>query len=227
MTDPTRTPRVKICGLTRREDAVAAAEAGADYLGVVLVPSSPRAVEPDRVGGLVEGLAPLPVLVSADADPEELVEVARLSGAGVLQLHGDETPDDLRALRAGTLRAEGTWHLWKAVRVRERDDVERALERFGELADALLLDGWTPDALGGTGVSFSWGDVGALRDAFPAELELVVAGGLTPGNVGRAVELLAPEVVDVSSGVEACPGIKDAEAVRAFVEAARAAPAPT
>lgn len=210
--------KVKICGLTRRADAAEAAGAGADYLGVVLVPSSPRHVESARAREVVAGLGAIPVVVVADAAPEAVARAAEIVGAGVVQLHGSESPDDL--LR---LRELGGWHLWKAIRVRDTAGVDDAVEPFVGIADGILLDGWDPDAPGGTGTAFSWEDVGDLRERLSPGLTLVAAGGLTPGNVTRAVRSLSPHVVDVSSGVESRPGVKDARKVRAFVESARAA----
>lgn len=214
--------KVKICGLTRRADAAEAARAGADFLGVVLVPSSPRHVETARAREVVAGLEAIPVVVVADAPPEAVARAAEIVGAGVVQLHGGESPDDL--LR---LRELGGWRLWKALRVRDPADLEDAVEPFVGVADGILLDGWDPDRLGGTGTAFSWEDVGPVRERISPGLTVVAAGGLTPGNVTRAVRSLSPHVVDVSSGVESRPGVKDVEKLRAFVENARAARAPS
>lgn len=211
-------PRVKICGLTRREDALAAADAGADYLGVVVVPSSPRAVSMEEARSLTEGIEVPLALVTADRDPDELAREARGVGADVLQLHGDERPDDVERLRDG-----GDWAVWKAVRIREAGDLEEALRRFGGLVDAIHLDGWHPRRLGGTGIRFPWNEVARIRQGVPEGMTLVAAGGLTPENVGEAVRLLRPDVVDVSSGVEARTGIKDPTKVMAFIRAARSA----
>lgn len=208
---------VKICGLTRRADATEAAAAGADYLGVVLVPSSPRHVDTARAREVVAGLDALPVVVVADAAPEAVARAAEIVEAGIVQLHGSETPDEL--LR---LRELGGWRLWKALRVRDPAALEDAVESFLGVADGILLDGWDPDAPGGTGTAFSWEEVRPLRDRLSPDLTLVAAGGLTPENVTRAVQSLSPDVVDVSSGVESRPGVKDARKVRAFVESARA-----
>lgn len=216
-TDPTG-PQVKICGLTRRSDAAGAAEAGADYLGVVLVPSSPRHVETARAREVVAGLGATPVAVVAHGAPEAVARAAEIVGAGVVQLHGYETPDDL--LR---LRELGPWRLWKALRVRNADELEEAVAPFVGVADGILLDAWKPGVLGGTGTAFAWEEVGRLRERIPDGLTVVAAGGLTPENVGDAVRTLSPDVVDVSSGVESGPGIKDLDGVRTFVEAARAA----
>ncbi len=209
-------PRVKICGLTTPEDARAAARAGADHLGAVLVPSSPRAVTADEAGGLAGDLDVSLVLVSADRDPEALARDAETAGADVLQLHGEEEPEALLGLRE-----LGDWTLWKAVRIRDAGEAEAALERYAEVADALLWDGWHPERLGGSGVRFPWAEVARVRREFPPGLELVAAGGLTPENVAAAIDLLEPDVVDVSSGVERAPGAKDSGRIAAFVDAVR------
>lgn len=217
---PVAETQVKICGLTRRADAATAAEAGADFLGVVLVPSSPRHVESARAREVVQGLGATPVAVVAHGTPEAVARAAEIVGAGVVQLHGYETPDDL--LR---LRELGPWRLWKALRIRNADELEEEVTPFLGVADGILLDGWRPGVLGGTGTSFAWEDVGPIRERIPSDLTVVAAGGLDAENVVEAVRTLSPDVVDVSSGVESEPGIKDPERVRAFVEAVRAAPA--
>lgn len=208
--------RVKICGLTRPMDGEEAGRAGADLVGCVLVPSSPRAVDAVRAGeiGAAAGL-PL-VLVVADLTPERAAEAATVAGASVLQLHGDEDPSQLEELRR-----LGPWSIWKGVRIRDVAAASEAFLRWGGLADGVLLDGWAPGALGGTGVSFPWEEVGALRPAMPSGTVLIAAGGLTPENVERAVALLEPDVVDVSSGVESAPGVKDHRRLREFVVQAR------
>ena len=205
-------PAVKICGLRRREDAEAAARAGADYLGVVLVPGTARAMTPETAREVLRGLLVPVVVVVADSPLSLAVEAAEILGAEVIQLHGAESPGFVAELAAG-----GPWRVWKSIRVRGVDDVGRGLETYGEVADGLLLDGWHPVRIGGSGVSFSWAEVEAVRDAFPEGLDLIAAGGLTPSNVEEAVRRLAPEVVDVSSGVELSPGIKSPELIAAFV----------
>lgn len=214
-------PGIKICGLTRPEDARVAAEAGAAYLGVVVVPDTPRAVRPADARRIRGDLEAKLALVSADAPTARLARDAREAGAEVLQLHGSESPDDVRSLREA-----GEWTIWKSVRVRGADDVEEAIDAFADLVDALHLDGWHPERLGGTGRRFPWAAAGGLRDRLPGTTRLVAAGGLTPENVGEAVRSLRPDVVDVSSGVEVEPGVKDPERVRAFVRAVRRAAGP-
>lgn len=208
--------KVKICGLTTVEDAVAADAAGADYLGMVLSQGFGRSLLPDdgvEVGLVVE--APV-VAVLVDESPSEAERIARLVEASVIQLHGSESPEYV-----AELRRRGSWAIWKAVSVRRPDDVIRTIEAMGSFVDGLLLDGWHPSRPGGSGVAFSWKDAAAVRDAFPPGLDLIAAGGLTPLNVAEAVSVLRPDVVDVSSGVELHPRRKDHELVRSFIENAR------
>jgi len=209
---------VKVCGVTRAGDARTAAAAGADFVGAILSPGFARSVEPAAAAAFVPAGEAVLVAVVVDAGVAGASALARAAGAGVIQLHGDEPPGDLRALRE-----EGAWRLWKAVRVRSPADVEAALERYGGVAHGLLLDGFLPGRLGGTGVPFSWETVAPLRERFPEDLALIAAGGLTPDNVGEAVRVLRPSVADVSSGVESRTGVKDPEKVRAFVARARRA----
>ena len=209
---------VKICGVTRREDARLAVGAGADYIGAILSPGYSRSIEPETAAQFLEvGEATL-VAVFVDAAVTRAVRAARAAGAGMIQLHGDERPDYLRELRN-----EGPWRLWKAVRLRRPAEIVAAAERWVGIADGLLLDGFREGSAGGQGARFPWKALEAVRHAIPVELKLVVAGGLTSENVDKAVARLAPDVVDVSSGVEAQLGIKDPDRVRAFVERARAA----
>jgi phosphoribosylanthranilate isomerase len=210
-------PEVKVCGLTRREDAVVAVDAGAAYLGVVLAPGGRRTVTPGAAGVILTALAATRVGVFVDATAAAVREAAGIAGLDVLQLHGDEALDEVLLLR------EEGWRVWKAVRVRDADDFSRAAARWGGHVEALLLDGFSPEAHGGTGRRFPWEAVAERRDELPPVTRLVAAGGLDAWNVGRATALLRPDVVDVSSGVEAAPGVKDPASVRAFAAAALAA----
>lgn len=208
--------RVKICGLRRPQDAVVAAEAGADFLGCVLVEASPRAVTP-REAAEVGRATELPlVLVVAGRCLEWIEEAGHVAGASVIQLHGDESPSML-----SELKARGPWDVWKGVRTRGLEDALAAAGAFGGVADGLLLDGWAPGSLGGTGVRFDWEEVSRGREAIPPGCLFIAAGGLNPENVSRVVSLLTPDVVDVSSGVEESPGRKDPARVQDFVRRAR------
>ncbi len=210
-------PQVKICGLTRPDDARIAAEAGARYLGTIRVEGSPRYVEAGDARRIGEAAPELPlVLVVADEPVDRLVAHARESGARVLQLHGSEPPEYL-----AEVRSRGGWELWKARRVRSSDEILRTVDRYREVADLLLLDAWHPEKLGGTGELFPWPALEAVRGEWPDAPRLGVAGGLVPENVDEAIRRLRPQVVDVSSGVEARPGVKDPERLRAFLARAR------
>jgi phosphoribosylanthranilate isomerase len=210
---------VKICGLTRRSDAELAALHGARYGGAILAPGGKRTVPAQNVATLFQGLPLRRVGVFVDAPLDDILQAGRAGALDVLQLHGEESPARLRELRG-----EGSWMLWKAIRVRRPSDLAEAVDVYGADADALLLDAWSPDAHGGTGTRFDWDALARERSLIPDTTALVVAGGLTPQNVALAVALLRPDVVDVSSGVEVSPGVKDAAAVAAFIAAALGQP---
>lgn len=211
-------PRVKICGTGRAEDVRAAADAGAAYVGLVLA-ESPRRLEPSDAAALARtareaDVAPVGVVVDRTAD--EVEALADRVGLDVVQLHGREPPEACAELR------EAGREVWKAVRPRSREELEAAADRYRGAVDALLVEGWSPERAGGTGATFphAWLEEVRVRRAVG---RLVLAGGLDPATVGEAVRRVAPDVVDVSSGVEASPGRKDPERIRAFVAAARSA----
>jgi phosphoribosylanthranilate isomerase len=211
---------VKICGVTRREDSLHAAAVGADYVGTILSPGYSRSIEPSRAADFLAGGSATLVAVLVDATVAEAASAARTSGAGVIQLHGDERPDYVRALRE-----EGPWQLWKVIRVRRAAEIIAAAERWVGVADGLHLEGFGEGSGGGQGARFPWKALESVRHDIPGELKLIVAGGLDPESVESAVLRLAPDVVDVSSGVESLRGVKDPERVREFEERARAAAA--
>jgi phosphoribosylanthranilate isomerase len=208
-------PALKICGITRREDAEAATAAGAGYLGFVLVPSSPRVITAERVASLTAGLAPRTVVVLADEGMETL-QLAERAAADVIQLHGRESAKEVKRICD-----EGRWEVWKAVRVKSPEAAREAALRYGEVASGLVLDGWHPTRLGGAGARFSWESMAGFRSELPPGLRFVVAGGITPLNVGLAVRLLSPDVIDVSSGVERRPGVKDHDLIQALARGMR------
>ncbi len=199
--------RVKICGITRKEDALAAMEAGAHALGLVFYPKSPRYVEPQRARDLVGGLPPLVswVGVFVDVPVEEMITTARMVGLDTLQLHGDESPQVCR-----TCREEG-FRVIKALRLASRDDL-KAGEDYRGVISALLLDTKVSGEYGGTGRSFPWELATEIRG-----IPVILAGGLNPENVAEAIKVARPWGVDVSSGVERAPGIKDHEKMRRFI----------
>jgi phosphoribosylanthranilate isomerase len=204
--------RVKICGITTPEDGVMAAEAGADAIGFVFWPRSRRHVDAHQAREIGRAVSPLVLRVGVfvDASLEELARTADAAALDVLQLHGDEPPEIFDSLSRRGL---------KAMRVGAGFEGELAL-RYEGRASGLLLDAQDDRAPGGTGMTFDWA---AARDLRPRVSYLVLAGGLTAENVGQAISVVRPDAVDVSSGVESAPGRKDADKVRAFIEAVRRA----
>jgi phosphoribosylanthranilate isomerase len=205
--------RIKICGLTRAEDVRAAAEAGADAVGFVCYPASPRFVPAERLAPLARQLPPFvtPVLLFVNA-PAAAVDVAlaQIPGA-LLQFHGAESRADCERFGRSYLRA---------VRMEERIDLIDCERRFTS-AGALLVDAPAP-GFGGGGQVFNWT---WLPPAVMRGKPLVLAGGLSEANVADAIRQVRPFAVDVSSGVETAPGIKSAEQIHRFVAAVRAADA--
>jgi phosphoribosylanthranilate isomerase len=205
-----RRTRVKICGITRVEDALAACAAGADAIGLVFYAGSPRAVS---IATAAEICRELPPFVNAvglfvNATAAEIDAVLREVPLALLQLHGDETPAACAQLRHPYL---------KALRMRADTDVDTdvmaELARYPD-ARALLLDTYSPDAWGGTGKTFDWTRIPAAVRG-----RIILAGGLNPDNVADAVVQVRPYAVDVSGGVEAAPGIKDAQRIESFLAA--------
>jgi indole-3-glycerol phosphate synthase / phosphoribosylanthranilate isomerase len=214
--EPRARPLVKICGLTNVTDARLARDAGADLVGAVLVEGSPRCVTAEEAYHIREAAGRPLVLVTADQDPDQLARLAKAAGASALQLHGSEPVETVAGLRE-----RGDWELWKAVRVRNAQDIVEALDAFGERVDMLLLDGWHAGQLGGTGTRFPWKALEEIATRLPAALRIGVAGGLASENVAEAIHRMQPDLVDVSSGVEATPGQKDPGRLRDFVRASR------
>lgn len=215
------TTRVKICGLTRAADAAHAEQHGADFLGVILA-SGPRLLSVDTARAVLgpRRAGVRRVGVFGVRSVSEIVTVADALDLDVVQLHGDPTVEDILELRASMTR-----EVWPALRVDGTLLPEIALA-LARAAGALVLDAKVKGQLGGTGVALDWAGLGShvatLRNAVPS-LRLILAGGLRPENVGEAIALLEPEVVDVSSGVELAPGVKDPMAVERFVSAVLAA----
>lgn len=223
---PARTPAVKICGLTRAADVRVAAACGADYVGFVLSEGFRRSVPAETAAAALSGPeaaagALVAVAVLVDEDAADAVQRATALGAGVVQLHGHEPPDVVRAVREA-----GPWQVWKAVRVRSVDTLVRAVDRYGGRVDGFLLEGWKEGVVGGGGVRLAAVEPERVRGYLPDAATFVLAGGLRPGTVADAVVRFGPDVVDVSSGVEEAPGRKRPDAVRQFVEAVRGRPMP-
>lgn len=197
--------------------------AGASYVGVVLTPGFARTQSLDRAAEIfgtvpcVGAQSPRRAGVFVNASPAVLQAAAEELELDVLQLHGEEAPEDV-----ADIRAVGAWSVWKALRPRNRAEFLDGLATYASVVDGILLDGLTPHGGGGRGATFPWAEVEAVRAEFPAGVRLIVAGGLSAQNVGEAVRRLAPDGVDVSSGVESELGQKSVEKMKAFVLAARA-----
>lgn len=199
--------RVKICGITNLSDAAAAIDAGADALGFVFVDSSPRAITPQKAAAIISRIPPFVQTVGlfVNEDPERVDWIADFCGIDIVQLHGDEDPDYCLDIRRRVI---------KGVRVKDRRSIE-GLDRYQ--VSAILCDAWSGKGYGGTGESFDWS---ILRDHHLPH-PLILAGGLTPETVAGAVAMLRPWGVDVSSGVERSPGVKDHDLVRRFIAEAK------
>ena len=211
--DPRRTS-LKVCGVTRPDDAARLADLGVDALGVVFWPGSRRHVAPADAGWLA-ALAGRIVRVGVFVNAPPALPLSLVAGGllDLVQLHGDESPAD-----AAPLRAAGVPFL-RAVGLRTPADLDRATG-FG--AAGVLADAHAPGAYGGTGVAADWPLAAAFRAAHPG-LPLILAGGITPDNVFDAIVATLPWGVDVSSGIESAPGIKDGDKMRRFVEEVRRA----
>jgi phosphoribosylanthranilate isomerase len=209
--------RVKICGVTRRDDAALAAELGAWAIGTIFFPGSPRACDPavaETIGADLKRRVELAgVFVNAPLD--EVALLADRCGLTILQLHGDEGPAYCReaARRTGC-------RVMKAVPVKDAASLRR-LRAFRE-ADLHLLDAHSPHVRGGSGRTFDW----ELARRHESRIPLVVSGGIDAGNVGEAIAAVHPYAVDSASGTEAEPGVKDPAKVKALIAAVRAADAP-
>jgi phosphoribosylanthranilate isomerase len=209
---------VKICGLNTPETLDAALAAGADMLGFVFFEPSPRHLEPEQaraLGRRVQGRA-RKVALSVNAGDAELAASIAALGPDLLQLHGCESPE-----RVALVRARFGLPVMKAIPVATADDLA-PVARYAAVADWLVFDARAPrDATrpGGLGQPFDW----RLLQSLDIPVPFMVSGGLDAGNVGDAVRLTRAAAVDVSSGVERAPGVKDPEKIRAFIRAARAA----
>ena len=200
--------RVKICGITNAADAHAAIEAGADALGFMFFPPSPRNLTTSQAASIIRDLPPFIAKVGVFVDPTEDDVRRAIDDAGIdtLQFHGDESPDFCRRFHLKVI---------KAFRIRDEASLQ-SLTNYP--AETWLLDAFVDGKLGGTGARFNWA---LASQAVAKGGRVILAGGLTPENVGEAVRQVKPFGLDVSSGVESTPGNKDAEKVRRFITAAR------
>ena len=208
--------RVKICGLTSVLDALKCAEAGADWIGLNFHPGSPRFIDMARASSIVS-VIPTSVLVVGvfvNRPAAEVARVAQFLGLKVVQLHGEEPPEDLLAL--SHLQVVRAFRLSRPSDWRGVTEFLSRAEAIGRSPDAILIDAFVPGEPGGTGASVA----ADVLECIPPLPRLILAGGLTPENVAAKVARVQPWMVDVASGVESAPGLKDAAKVAAFVKAA-------
>ncbi|NBQ70050.1 MAG: phosphoribosylanthranilate isomerase [Nitrosomonadaceae bacterium] len=197
--------RVKVCGITRSEDAIAAIQNGVDAIGFVFWPHSARYIDPEFARRIAEVIPPFICTVGVYVDPDAawVEETARAAKLNLLQFHGDESPEFCNQFPQPYI---------KAIRVKLDTDLLQYAQRYGA-AKGLLLDTYAADMPGGTGHAFDW-------QLIPQQLSLplILSGGLNPDNVARAIKQTQPWAVDVSSGVEASKGIKDEKKIIAFMQ---------
>lgn len=211
--------RVKICGLSTPDTMDAALNAGADYVGLVFFPKSPRNVDVTvarKLAAMASGVADV-VALTVDADDALIMQIATEVGPDFIQLHGREPP-----ARVADVAGRANVRTIKSVEVASRDDAAVA-RNYDGVADLILFDAKPPKGAvlpGGNGLAFDWSAISEVA----AEVDFLLAGGLNPDNVAEAIRVTGAPIVDVSSGVERAPGIKDPDLIRAFVAAAKAAP---
>ncbi|HET7437811.1 MAG TPA: phosphoribosylanthranilate isomerase [Thermoanaerobaculia bacterium] len=201
--------QIKICGLTRSEDAVAAADLGADFLGMIFIPTSPRHIDGPQAAAIVGAVRKTNakakfVGVFRDASIDVMRDTAAAVGLDLIQMHGTETDEDIAAIGRPVI---------KTFRVGDALPDTTAVTK----AEWVLFDTYDERREGGTGRRFDW----SLLAMYPRTRPFLLAGGLNPGNVGAAISLVRPDAVDVASGVESEPGVKDHTLLKAFFERVR------
>ena len=202
--------KIKICGLTNLDDAVAALDLGAEALGFVFFKKSPRNISPAKAAEIIAKLPAFTTTVGvfANGTREEILKIVDQTGISVIQLHGEEPPEACLLTRK----------VIKGIRIKSLESLE-PLKRYQGLVSAFLLDTYAPHALGGTGQVFNW-DIALEAKNFG---RVILAGGLTPENISEAIGMVRPYAVDVSSGVELEKGIKDHQKMKLFIERAKRA----
>ena len=200
--------RIKICGITRVEDAAAAVRLGADALGFIFVPASPRYIRPAAAAEIVKKLPPFvsKVGVFVNEDPNIAIEASRAAGVDVVQLHGDETPEYCAGFPMPVIKVFSVG----------ADFDPSVMRRYA--AAGYLLDTWDPKRRGGSGNTFDWSIAAKACGMYDT---VILSGGLNPSNVREAVEAVHPYAVDLNSGVEISPGVKDHDKIKAAVSAVK------
>lgn len=202
--------RAKICGITRVEDVHAVVNSGADAIGFVFYPPSPRSVSAEQASVLVQAIAPYVQVVGlfVNSSAREIQAILNTVALDILQFHGDESPEQCQSIAQQVGRR---WY--KAIQVKPGLDVVAEIQKYQQVgASAVLLDAWHPELKGGTGHSFDW-------SSFPQlDIPLILAGGLNPDNIEDAIHTTAAFAVDVSGGVESAKGIKDQQLIERFMQ---------
>ncbi|MCU0551243.1 MAG: phosphoribosylanthranilate isomerase [Leptolyngbya sp. Prado105] len=194
--------QVKICGITKADQAIDIAKSGASAIGFICVPDTPRYIAPDQIRPIADQLPLDRVGVFLDADFDTIHKTVALANLNVVQLHGKESPGFCQALRALNVK------LIKALRIRSHQDLEQA-QNYQSNVDILLLDAYHPEQAGGTGLTIDW----TMLKEFNPTCEWWLAGGLNPENILEALALVTPNGIDLSSGLENAPGDKNLERV--------------
>ncbi len=202
--------RVKICGITRVEDARAAIDSGADALGLVFYSKSPRYVELSVAANIARTIGPFVTIVGlfVNADAAQVRETVKTVGLDLLQFHGDE--DEAYCAQFGMPYI-------KAIRMSPGLDIKEVVAKYPS-ARGFLFDAWNKDKYGGTGETFEWQRLSRLKESADRDISFILAGGLTPENIGQAVAEVKPYAIDVSGGVEQSPGIKSPELIQQFID---------
>lgn len=202
--------RAKICGITRVEDVHAVVNSGADAIGFVFYPPSPRSVSAEQASVLLQAIAPYVQVVGlfVNSSAREIQAILNTVALDILQFHGDESPEQCQSIAQQVGRR---WY--KAIQVKPGLDVVAEIQKYQQAgASAVLLDAWHPELKGGTGHSFDW-------SSFPQlDIPLILAGGLNPDNIEDAIHTTAAFAVDVSGGVESAKGIKDQQLIEHFMQ---------
>ena len=198
--------RVKVCGITDESQVAGIVDAGADAIGLVFYPPSPRAVTVEQARAIRAAVPPYVTVVGlfVDTPVTEINQIARSVGLDSIQFHGDQTPEECQS-------CERPWY--RALRVKADSSVERLVQPWVGKGRGILLDAYVKGVPGGTGTAFNWQQIPDQRD-----WHLILAGGLDVGNVRNAISQTHPFAVDVSGGVESTPGTKDMALVKAFIQ---------
>lgn len=215
MTSPdTHKPLIKICGITRAEDAAHAANTGADFLGFIFVKNTPRYITPEAAAQIsMKVTQPKYVGVFMNDEADLINKISQTANLSYVQLHGDESPEFCERINLPVI---------KAFRIKpgmSEDDIISLLSPYKRVAEYVLLDAWDANAAGGTGLRFDWNSAAKIHASF----KMFLAGGINPQNADGAVRLVQPAGLDVSSGVEDSPGIKNHGKIKNLIEAVQKA----